>query len=69
MARVEPALVADVRVFDVFSGGALAAGKKSIAISVVLQPSERSLNDAEIEALGARLVEAVGRATGGVLRG
>jgi phenylalanyl-tRNA synthetase beta chain len=67
--RVEPTLVVDVRVFDVFSGGALAAGKKSIAISVVLQPRERSLNDAEIEALGARLVEAVGRATGGALRG
>ncbi len=66
--RAEPTLIADVRVFDVFAGGAVAAGKKSIAIAVVLQPRERSLTDAEIEAVGARIVDAVGRATGGALR-
>jgi phenylalanyl-tRNA synthetase beta chain len=62
------ALITDVRVFDVFEGGALGSGRKSIAITVVLQPSERTLTDAEIEALAGRVVERVEKATGGVLR-
>ncbi len=61
-------LVVDVRVFDVFTGGALGAGKKSLAVNVVLQPTERTLTDAEIEAVAAKVVDAVAKATGGVLR-
>ena len=61
-------LIADVRVFDVFEGGGLGAGKKSIAITVVLQPSERTLTDAEIEDMAGRIVAEVEGATGGVLR-
>ena len=64
----ERALITDVRVFDVFQGGGLAVGKKSIAITVVLQPSERTLTDAEIEELSGRIIERVETATGGVLR-
>ena len=63
------ALITDVRVFDVFEGGALGAGKKSIAITVVLQPAERTLTDVEIDSLAGRIVEQVKKATGGVLRG
>lgn len=66
--RAEPTLITDVHVFDVFAGGAIAADRKSIAVTVVLQPRERSLTDAEIDALSGRIVDAVGRATGGVLR-
>ena len=43
-------------------------GKKSLAISVRLQPRERTLTEAEIEAVSARIVEKVAKATGGVLR-
>jgi phenylalanyl-tRNA synthetase beta chain len=63
------ALITDVRVFDVFEDGALGAGKKSIGITVVLQPAERTLTDQDIESLAGRIVEQVGKATGGVLRG
>ena len=63
------ALITDVRVFDVFEGGALGAGKKSIAITVVLQPAERTLTDVEIDSLAGRIVQQVKKATGGVLRG
>lgn len=51
-----------------FSGGALPEGKKSLAISVVLQPQEQTLTDAEIEAAGSRIIAAVEAATGGRLR-
>ncbi len=43
-------------------------GKKSLAISVRLQPKDKTLTDAEIEAIAAKLVAAVTKATGGTLR-
>ncbi|MEL7149239.1 MAG: phenylalanine--tRNA ligase subunit beta [Pseudomonadota bacterium] len=62
-------LIEDVRVFDEFIGGSLGEGKKSLAITVRLQPSEKTLTDEDIEAVGKAIVEKVGKATGGVLRG
>jgi phenylalanyl-tRNA synthetase beta chain len=55
-------------VFDVFSVGALGQGKKSLAIAVTLQPREHTLIDAEIEAVSQKIIAAVTKATGGVLR-
>ncbi|HWA50048.1 MAG TPA: phenylalanine--tRNA ligase subunit beta, partial [Dongiaceae bacterium] len=61
-------LITDARVFDLFQGGSLPDGKKSIAFSVTIQPRERTLTDQEIEALSAKVVAAVNKATGGELR-
>jgi phenylalanyl-tRNA synthetase beta chain len=65
----DKALIQEVRVFDEFIGGALGEGKKSLAITVRLQPRETTLKDADIEAVGAKVVEKVTKATGGTLRG
>ena len=46
-----------------------ARGKKSLAITVVLQPREATLTDAQIDGFSKRLVAAVEKATGGTLRG
>jgi phenylalanyl-tRNA synthetase beta chain len=66
-------LIERVSVFDQFTGDKAEAqmgeGKKSLAISVRLQPRERTLTDEEIDAVSARIVEKVAKATGGVLRG
>jgi phenylalanyl-tRNA synthetase beta chain len=61
-------LITDVTVFDVFTGGALGEGQKSIAIAVTLQPTEATLTDAEIETVSDKIVANVGKQTGGVLR-
>jgi len=68
-AGADKALIETVRVFDEFIGGALGEGKKSIAVTVRLQPVEATLKEAEIEAVGAKIIEKVGKATGGILRG
>nr|WP_317056982.1 phenylalanine--tRNA ligase subunit beta [Roseovarius sp. W115]MDV2930624.1 phenylalanine--tRNA ligase subunit beta [Roseovarius sp. W115] len=68
-AGADKALIEDVRVFDEFIGGSLGDGKKSLAITVRLQPSETTLKDADIEAVSAKIIEKVVKATGGVLRG
>jgi phenylalanyl-tRNA synthetase beta chain len=61
-------LIANVSVFDVFEGKALGEGKKSLALEVTLQPREKTLTDAEIEAVAQRIVAEVGKATGGQIR-
>ncbi|MDQ7248679.1 phenylalanine--tRNA ligase subunit beta [Dongia sedimenti] len=64
----DKALITEVAIFDVFEGGSLGEGKKSIALSVTLQPREKTLTDAEIEAVSAKIVGAVNKTTGGELR-
>ena len=69
----DKALIERVTVFDQFAGekaeAQMGPGKKSIALSVRLQPTDKTLTDAEIEAVSAKIVEKVAKATGGVLRG
>ncbi|MET0183202.1 MAG: phenylalanine--tRNA ligase subunit beta [Caulobacterales bacterium] len=62
-------LVSDVALFDVYRGQGVPEGKKSLAIEVTLQPKDKTLTDAEIEAVSQRIVAQVLKATGGVLRG
>jgi len=69
LSGVDRALISDVGVFDVFTGKGVPDGKKSLAIEVTLQPRDKTLTDAEIEAVAARIVAAVKKATGGELRG
>jgi phenylalanyl-tRNA synthetase beta chain len=68
-AGADKVLVERVAVFDVYEGKGVPEGAKSVAIEVVLQPRERTLTDAEIDAVGKRVVEAVAKATGATLRG
>ncbi|MCV6592268.1 MAG: phenylalanine--tRNA ligase subunit beta [Silicimonas sp.] len=63
------ALIEEVRVFDEFIGGSLGEGKKSLAITVRLQPTDKTLTDEDIEGVAASIVAKVTKATGGTLRG
>src|SRR5262249_40591 len=73
-AIFRPAQAADrrlrtrVTVFDVYEGAGIEPGKKSIAIAVKLQPREKTMTGAEIEAVAGKIVAEVGKRTGGVLR-
>jgi phenylalanyl-tRNA synthetase beta chain len=64
----ERSLVAGVGVFDVYRGEGVAEGAKSIAIHVTLQPRERTLTDAEIDAAMSKIVAEVSKKTGATLR-
>ncbi len=67
--NADKVLISTARVFDLYAGKGVPEGKKSIAIAVTLQPVERTLTDAEIEAVSAKIVAAVVKATGAQLRG
>jgi phenylalanyl-tRNA synthetase beta chain len=55
-------------VFDLYEGLGIPDGSKSVAIAVRLQPVDKTLTDAEIEAVSARIVAEVTRKTGASLR-
>jgi phenylalanyl-tRNA synthetase beta chain len=57
--------LSDVAVFDLYK---LEGGKTSLAIEVTLQPKDKTLTEAEIEAVSTKIVQAVSKATGGTLR-
>jgi phenylalanyl-tRNA synthetase beta chain len=65
---VDKKLIVGVTVFDVYEGKGIDPGKKSIAIAVTLQPREKTMTDAEIDALGQRIIAEIAKKTGGVLR-
>ncbi|MEQ8228840.1 MAG: phenylalanine--tRNA ligase subunit beta [Rhodospirillales bacterium] len=62
-------LITEVTLFDVYEGKGVGEGKKSLAINVVLQPVEKTLTDAEIDAVADKVIANVTKATGGELRG
>jgi phenylalanyl-tRNA synthetase beta chain len=64
----ERKLIAGIDVFDLYEGAGIPEGAKSVAIAVRLQPVEKTLTDAEIEAVSGRIVAEVARKTGATLR-
>lgn len=64
----DKALITDAMVFDVFRGAAIGEGRKSVAVNITLQPKDKTLTEAEIEAVAKRVVEAAAKATGATLR-
>src|SRR4051794_23444249 len=64
----ERQLIAGIDVFDVYEGQGIDPDKKSVAIAVTLQPTEKTLTEAEIEAVSEKIVAEVAKKTGAVLR-
>jgi phenylalanyl-tRNA synthetase beta chain len=61
-------LVRTLSLFDIYRGAPLGASEKSLAWRLEVRSDERALDDGEVDALFARLVEAVAAAHGGRLR-
>jgi len=61
-------LVAEVRVFDVYEGDQVPVGKRSLALRVLMRSAERTLNDKDIATVRAKIVGALEREFGAVLR-
>jgi phenylalanyl-tRNA synthetase beta chain len=68
LAAVKPPSVDYIALFDVYRGSAIEAGKKSLAILVLIQDTARTLTDAEIDATVAVLLREIENRFGGTLR-
>ena len=62
-------LLTDVRLFDVYRGGQVPAGKKSLAYALTYQAADRTLTDEDTKKLRGKIVARLERELGAVLRG
>jgi len=67
-AMREP-LVRRVMLFDVYTGDQVGAGRKSLAFALVYQAEDRTLTDAKVNEVHARIVERLRERLGAALRG
>lgn len=51
MKKAAPTLVQDIRLFDVYQGKGVPEGKKSLAFRIVMQDTQRTLLDAEVDSV------------------
>ena len=68
ISSVDESLVKDVKVFDVYEGSNIPENQKSIAISVTIQSSERTLNDDDLEKINNLIIKTVENKTGAKIR-
>jgi phenylalanyl-tRNA synthetase beta chain len=61
-------MITGLGVFDVYRGAGVPEGRKSVAVTVTLQPRERTMTDQDLEAISAMIEAEVARKTGAVLR-
>lgn len=66
--KTERKLLQDVDVFDVYEGDKLPAGKKSYALSFILQDTEKTLTDKAIDAIMQKLIYNLGKEAGAEIR-
>ena len=66
--RVDQNIIKNVVTFDVFQGKSLPDGKKSVAISVTLQSSNKTLGEEDLEQISQKIIKTVKEKTGATLR-
>lgn len=66
--KTERKLLKEVNVFDVYEGDKLPAGKKSYAVSFILQDAEKTLTDKTIDAIMQKLILNLGKEAGAEIR-
>lgn len=66
--RINPQLIEEVLLFDVYTGKGVEEGEKSVAIRLVLIPYEDTLKDEEIKTLSQKVIEAAQKSVGATLR-
>ena len=68
LSAEKPAIVRSVRLFDLYHGKNLPAGRKSLAFRIVMQDTEKTLTDAEADSAIAQMIELLGQRFGATLR-
>ncbi len=68
LLRAKPAIVHEVRVFDVYRGKGIENGEKGLAFRVLLQDTQKTLTDAEVDAAIAGLRKVLEQEYGAKLR-
>ena len=68
VSSVDKNLISNIKVFDVYEGDNISENQKSIAISVTIQSSEKTLKDSDLENINKLIIETVEKKTGAKIR-
>ena len=68
ISSVDQNLISNIKVFDVYEGENIPENQKSIAISVTIQSSEKTLNDSDLENINNLIIKTVEDKTGAKIR-
>ena len=68
VSSVDQKLISNIKVFDVYEGENIPESQKSIAISVTIQSSEKTLNDNDLENINNLIIKTVESKTGAKIR-
>ena len=66
--NVDTKIIKSAEIFDLFEDKSLGNDKKSMAIKVVLQSEEKTLDENDINSLSSKIVEAIEKSTSGTVR-
>ena len=65
---VDENIIQKVSTFDVYEGENIPKNKKSVAINVILQALDRTLNEKDLEQVSQKIIETVKEKTGAIIR-
>ncbi len=68
VSSVDKKLISNIKVFDIYEGENIPENQKSIAISVTIQSSEKTLNDNDLENINNSIIKTVENKTGAKIR-
>jgi phenylalanyl-tRNA synthetase beta chain len=68
LREINPGLVQEIRVFDLYRGKPIPEGKKSLAFRFILQREDRTLTDMEVNEILRAMVDSVAKKHGAILR-
>ena len=68
ITSIDKELIRSVNVFDVYEGENIPLEKKSIALNVIIQSSEKTLNDSDLENINNLIIKTVENKTGAKIR-
>ncbi len=68
ISKLDQKLISNINVFDIYEGENIPENKKSIAISVTIQSTEKTLNDNDLENINNLIIKTVESKTGAKIR-
>ena len=68
ISEVDKKLIKKVLIFDVFEGGNMPEGKKSLAVNVIIQSMDKTLSEKDIGEVSQKIIDIVKAKVGGTIR-
>ena len=65
---IDENIIQKVNTFDIYEGGNIPKEKKSVAINVVLQSLNKTLNEKDLDQISQKIIETVKEKTGATIR-